>query len=45
MLEHFFEQATIIYYRYFTKSYINGGYYRMQEMQERINLDKNGYTY
>lgn len=45
MLKHFLEEATIIYYKYFTKPYIGGGYYRQQEMQERIYRDKNGYTY
>ena len=45
MLEHLFEEAIIIYYRYFTKPYIGGSYYRQQEMQERIYRDKNGYTY
>jgi len=45
MLNDFFEQVTIIYYRYFTKSYVGGTYYRMQEMQERIYRDKNGYSY
>lgn len=45
MLKDFFEEVTIIYYRYFTKSYIDGGYYRMQEIKERIKRDKNGYSY
>ena len=45
MLQHFFEEVTNIYYRYFTKSYVGGTYYRQQEMQERIYRDKNGYTY
>lgn len=45
MLEYFSEQATIIYYKYFTKSYTGGIYYRMQEINERINRDKNGYSY
>ena len=45
MLKDFFEQATIIYYRYFTKSYVGGSEYTMQEIQERIYRDKNGNTY
>ena len=45
MLKDFFEQATIIYYKYFTKTYIGGTHYRTQELNERISLDKNGYTY
>ena len=45
MLEYFFEQATIIYYKYFTKPYIEGEYYRIQEIQQRIHYDKNGLSY
>ena len=45
MLEQFFNQTNIIYYKYFTKSYIGGGNYRTQEMLERIKQDKNGYSY
>lgn len=45
MLQQFFEEITNIYYRYFTKPYIGGTYYRQQEMLKRINQDKNGYSY
>lgn len=45
MLGHLFEEAIIIYYKYFTKPYIGGTYYRQQEMQERIYRDRNGCTY
>ena len=45
MLELFLEQVTNIYYKYFTKSYVGGSEYRMQEIQERIYRDKNGYSY
>ena len=45
MLKDFMEQITIIYYKYFTKPYVGGTHYRMQQTQERIYNDKNGYTY
>ena len=45
MLQILLEQVTNIYYRYFTKSYIGGSYYRQQEMLERIYQDKNGCAY
>lgn len=45
MLKDLLDKVTNIYYTYFTKSYIGGGYYRNREMQERIYRDKNGYTY
>ena len=45
MFKQLLEYANNIYYKYFSTIYIEGAEYRVQEMLERINRDKNGYSY